>query len=175
MYTWMDRHWVSAPILLRVSFLTPLPHPPFSFPFPLHPFPLFLPSFFSFSQLPAILIITPSITLPFTSLHLPAILIPHPLVSPSPHHHSHPHSLPPPHIVPTLKGMIVSAWVAKHFPDLVEPQFTASMEDSLDRYREGRDRGRGGIGKGRRIVEGKGREGIGMEREGGGKCEGKGS
>jgi hypothetical protein len=29
--------------------------------------------------------------------------------------------------------MIVAAWLSKHFPDLVEPQFTASMEDSLDR------------------------------------------
>ena len=44
-----------------------------------------------------------------------------------------PPSLPPSLSVPTLKGMIVAAWLSKHFPDLVEPQFTASMEDSLDR------------------------------------------
>jgi topoisomerase IA-like protein len=40
-------------------------------------------------------------------------------------------------LIPTLKGLIVAAWLAKHFPDLVEPQFTASMEDSLDRISQG--------------------------------------
>ena len=153
MYTWMDRHWVSAPILLRVSILPSLPHPPFLFPFPLHPFSLCfcLPSSPSRNSPPFLSspLLSHSPLLPFTYSPFPL-----PLVSPSSHHHSHPHSLPPPHTVPTLKGMIVSAWVAKHFPDLVEPQFTASMEDSLDRYREGGDRGTGKEG-----VEVQGRRG----------------
>jgi DNA topoisomerase IA len=27
-------------------------------------------------------------------------------------------------LIPTLKGLIVSEWLEKHFPELVEPQFT---------------------------------------------------
>jgi DNA topoisomerase-1 len=29
-------------------------------------------------------------------------------------------------LIPTLKGMIVSAWLEKHFPDLIEPSFTGN-------------------------------------------------
>ena len=40
-------------------------------------------------------------------------------------------------IIPTLTGMVVSSFLEKHFSDLVEPQFTASMEDSLDAIAHG--------------------------------------
>jgi DNA topoisomerase-1 len=40
-------------------------------------------------------------------------------------------------IIPTLTGMVVSSFLEKHFNDLVEPQFTASMEDSLDAIAHG--------------------------------------
>ena len=35
-------------------------------------------------------------------------------------------------LLPTVTGMVVSAFLERHFPDLVETQFTARMEDSLD-------------------------------------------
>lgn len=35
-------------------------------------------------------------------------------------------------LVPTITGMVVSEWMQRHFPALVEARFTAAMETSLD-------------------------------------------
>ena len=35
-------------------------------------------------------------------------------------------------LVPTITGMVVSEWMQRHFPALVEAKFTAAMETSLD-------------------------------------------
>jgi DNA topoisomerase IA len=40
-------------------------------------------------------------------------------------------------IVPSVKGMLVSQMLAKYFPALVEPEFTADMELSLDKIAAG--------------------------------------
>ena len=41
-------------------------------------------------------------------------------------------------VVPTVTGMVVSALMRRHFPELVEPSFTAEMEDNLDAIAAGK-------------------------------------
>ena len=41
-------------------------------------------------------------------------------------------------IIPTVKGLLVSSALEKYFPALVEPSFTAGMEESLDEIATGR-------------------------------------
>ena len=40
-------------------------------------------------------------------------------------------------LIPTITGMVVSGWLERHFPDLVEAKFTALMESSLDQIARG--------------------------------------
>lgn len=40
-------------------------------------------------------------------------------------------------IIPTIKGLVVTSFVKKYFPQLVEANFTASMEESLDEIASG--------------------------------------
>lgn len=41
-------------------------------------------------------------------------------------------------LVPTFTGFVVTELLAKHFPDLVNPQFTSLMEEKLDEIAEGK-------------------------------------
>ena len=40
-------------------------------------------------------------------------------------------------LIPTVKGMVVAEWLERHFGDLVDAQFTAHMEESLDKISRG--------------------------------------
>lgn len=41
-------------------------------------------------------------------------------------------------LVPTFTGFVVTELLAKHFPELVDPQFTSHMEEKLDEIAEGK-------------------------------------
>jgi hypothetical protein len=72
-------------------------------------------------------------------------------------------------LVPTTVGRVLTAFLARYFPHIVDTAFTSDLEGQLDLVSSEDGEGEGGRGEGREGRRGEGRGGTGTE------CGGDGS